>query len=136
MTVEPRYQVVATVYEAIAERDLDRCLTLIHPDWRFEVDTDAVTGDTRYAGHAGLRRWFEQITELEGFITKPRDMVIHEGRVAVLSVTSVRDQTGGEISILGLSFWHVDADGLVRSIEGVTEPDRVQEWLRRLPFRR
>ena len=136
MSAEARCRVIADIYEAIADRDLEKALALTSPDWSFEVDTDAVTGDTAYRGHDGLRDWFAAISQLDGFVTKPRDMVAHDGRIAVLSTTSVRGEDGSEISILGLSFWDVDEAGLVRSIEGVTDPDRVSQLLSRIHFRR
>lgn len=137
MTDDERIAVVRRVYAAIADKDIEALLEVSHPEhWRFDADTDAVTGASRYVGHDGVRRWFAAVSNFSDFATTPRDVVMHEGRVAVLATTGGRGEFGHEISILGLGLWDVGDDGLVRSIMGITDPARVTQLVSEIPFRR
>jgi ketosteroid isomerase-like protein len=137
MTDAERIAVVRRAYEAIGNRDVDAMLEMAHPEqWHFDVEGGAVTETGQPGGHDGVRRWFADVTNLSGFGRAPRDIVFHEGRVAVLSTTSARGEFGHEISMLGLTYWEVDDDGRVRSILRITDPARVTQLLSEIPFRR
>jgi hypothetical protein len=134
MTDAERIAVVRRACEAIADRNLEALLEISHPElWRYCEDTDAVT---EARGHDAVRGWFADVSNLSGFVRTPRDIVVHEGRVAVLSTTSGRGEFGHEIRMLGLTQWEVDDVGLVRSILRITEPARVTQLLSEIPFRR
>ena len=59
-----REAAVRGLFDAFNRRDLPGALKLLHPDLVFEPVSAALLGDGQpYRGHAGVRRYFADITE-------------------------------------------------------------------------
>ncbi len=88
-------QVVKAVFEAFAERDVERMLELTDPECEFVAQTNDLTGRTEpYRGHDGMREYFRDIArvwdELRLFPDEFREI---EDGVLVLGRVSARSHS-------------------------------------------
>jgi ketosteroid isomerase-like protein len=97
--------VVKTVFAAFAERDLDRVIEVIHPEFEFTTVTSDYAGRTEpYRGHEGMREYFRDVARVwDDLRLKPRvfrevgDVVLVTGRVNARSPARIVEGSTGWI---------------------------------------
>lgn len=94
-----------TVFAAFAERDLDRVIEVIHPEFEFTTVTSDYAGRTEpYRGHEGMREYFRDVARVwDDLRLKPRvfrevgDVVLVTGRVNARSPARIVEGSTGWI---------------------------------------
>ena len=61
---DPNVQIVQRAFEAIRRRDLDTLLSLYDPDIEFMPLTGILVETGGYAGHAGVRDYFDEVAQV------------------------------------------------------------------------
>jgi ketosteroid isomerase-like protein len=95
--------VVKAVFAAFAERDLDRVIEVIHPEFEFTTVTSDYAGRTEpYRGHEGMREYFRDVARVwDDLLLKPRvfrevgDVVLVTGRVNARSPSRIVEGSTG-----------------------------------------
>ena len=96
-------EIVRRAYAAFARRDLDRMLTLVHPEFEFHAITGEETGRAEpYRGSEGVRRYFADVAVLwdelrlvaQSFEEK-EDWILVTGRVYARRAGQVIDSSAG-----------------------------------------
>jgi ketosteroid isomerase-like protein len=97
--------VVKAVFAAFAERDVERVLELIHPEFEFTTMTSDYAGRTEpYRGHEGIRQYFRDVSLVwDDLRLTPRDFrevggdILVTGRVNARSAARIVDGSTGWI---------------------------------------
>jgi ketosteroid isomerase-like protein len=95
--------VVKVVFTAFAERDLDRVIEVIHPEFEFTTVTSDYAGRTEpYRGHDGMREYFRDVERVWDHLRlTPRefrevgDVVLVTGRVNARSPARIVEGSTG-----------------------------------------
>jgi ketosteroid isomerase-like protein len=95
--------VVKAVFAAFAERDVERVLELIHPEFEFTTMTSDYAGRTEpYRGHEGIRQYFRDVSLVwDDLRLTPRDFrevggdILVTGRVNARSAARIVDGSTG-----------------------------------------
>jgi ketosteroid isomerase-like protein len=95
--------VVKAVFAAFAERDVERVLELIHPEFEFTTVTSDYAGRAEpYRGHEGMREYFRDIALVwDDLRLTPRefrevgDSILVTGRVNARSPARIVDGSTG-----------------------------------------
>jgi ketosteroid isomerase-like protein len=95
--------VVKAVFAAFAERDVERVLELIHPEFEFTTLTSDYAGRTEpYRGHEGIRQYFRDVSQVwDDLRLTPRDFrevggdILVTGRVNARSAARIVDGSTG-----------------------------------------
>jgi ketosteroid isomerase-like protein len=95
--------VVKAVFAAFAERDLERVLDLVDPEFEFTAVTSDYAGHTGpYRGHAGVREYLSDVAEVwDDLRLTPRefrevgDSILVTGRVNARSPARIVDGSTG-----------------------------------------
>jgi ketosteroid isomerase-like protein len=97
--------VVEAVFAAFAERDLERVLDLVDPEFEFTTVTSDYAGRTEpYRGHAGLREYFRDVALVwddlrlsPSDFRKVGDSILVTGRVSARSPARIVEGSTGWI---------------------------------------
>jgi ketosteroid isomerase-like protein len=107
--------VIWQVFEALSAKDIERGLPLFHPDCEYRSAFAPAEGGSGYAGHDGLRKYFNGIFELfDVWRVTPTNFIAGDDRILVLSMFEFSGQ-GSHITMeqpIG-TIWIV-RDGLIR----------------------
>jgi ketosteroid isomerase-like protein len=95
--------VVEAVFAAFAERDLERVLDLVDPEFEFTTVTSDYAGRTEpYRGHAGLREYFRDVALVwddlrlsPSDFRKVGDSILVTGRVSARSPARIVEGSTG-----------------------------------------
>jgi ketosteroid isomerase-like protein len=95
--------VVKAVFAAFAERDFDRVLDLVDPEFEFTTVTSDYAGRTEpYRGHEGMREYFRDVSRIwDDLRLHPRefrevaDSILVTGRVTARSPSRIVDGSTG-----------------------------------------
>jgi ketosteroid isomerase-like protein len=92
-------QIARRTFEAIRVRDIDGLVELYDPDIEFEPLTGMQVEIGGYRGHAGVRRYFEEITHVwEVMLPYADDVRGVDDQVVILGGCAVRGRGSGAIS--------------------------------------
>ena len=92
-------QIARRTFEAIRARDIDGLVELYDPDIEFEPLTGMQVEIGGYRGHAGVRRYFEEITHVwEVMLPHADDVRGVDDQVVILGGCAVRGRGSGAIS--------------------------------------
>jgi ketosteroid isomerase-like protein len=92
-------QIARQTFEAIRARDIDGLVELYDPDIEFEPLTGIEVEIGGYRGHAGVRRYFEEITHVWEEMLPHADDVRGVGdQVVILGGCAVRGRGSGAMS--------------------------------------
>jgi ketosteroid isomerase-like protein len=92
-------QIARQTFEAIRARDIDGLVELYDPDIEFEPLTGIEVEIGGYRGHAGVRRYFEEITQVWEEMLPHADDVRGVGdQVVILGGCAVRGRGSGAMS--------------------------------------
>ena len=92
-------QIARRTFEAIRARDIDGLVELYDPDIEFEPLTGMQVEIGGYRGHAGVRRYFEEITDVwEVMLPYADDVRGMDDQVVILGGCAVRGRGSGAIS--------------------------------------
>jgi ketosteroid isomerase-like protein len=95
--------VVQAVFAAFAERDFERVLDLVHPEFEFTTVTSDYAGRTEpYRGHDGMRQYFRDVAVVwDDLRLTPRefremgDSIVVTGRVSARSPARIVEGSTG-----------------------------------------
>jgi ketosteroid isomerase-like protein len=110
-------EIVTAIYDAFADRDLERALEHMDRDCEVHlVGTARLTGRAEpYRGHTGVRRYFADVGELWDELTMhPEDFRVVPGSVIVMGAVTGR-RNGQAIRRAVLWTWRV-RDGVATSV--------------------
>ena len=92
-------EIARRTFELIRTRDLDGLLELYDPDIEFEPLTGIQVEIGGYRGHPGVRRYFEEITQVwEEMLPHADDVRAVDNQVVILGGCAVRGRGSGAIS--------------------------------------
>ena len=92
-------QIARRTFEAIRARDIDGLVELYDPDIEFEPLTGMQVEIGGYRGHAGVRRYFEEITQVwEEMLPHADDVRPVADQVVILGGCAVRGRGSGAMS--------------------------------------
>jgi ketosteroid isomerase-like protein len=92
-------EIARRTFELIRARDLDGLLDIYDPDIEFEPLTGIQVEIGGYRGHAGVRRYFDEITQVwEEMLPHADDVRAVDNQVVILGGCAVRGRGSGAIS--------------------------------------
>jgi ketosteroid isomerase-like protein len=92
-------QIARRTFDAIRARDIDGLVELYDPDIEFEPLTGIQVEIGGYRGHAGVRRYFEEITQVwDVMLPHADDVRAVDDQVVILGGCAVRGRGSGAIS--------------------------------------
>jgi ketosteroid isomerase-like protein len=107
-------RVARQTFDAICRRDIDGLLDLYDPDIQFEPLTGLEVESRGYHGHAGVRRYFDEVEQVWDLMRPHADSVQCYGdRVLIQGGCAVRGRGSGAISDPAMAWVLTIKDGKV-----------------------
>jgi ketosteroid isomerase-like protein len=117
---EENVEVVRRTFEAIRRRDVDGLLALYHDDVEYLPLTGTRVESGGYRGHAGVRQYFEEITEVwDEMLPHAEDIrSVGDGVVVAIGGCAVRGRGSGAVTDNPMAWVITLRDGKVAQHRG------------------
>jgi ketosteroid isomerase-like protein len=122
--------IIRAAYDAWTARDIDSLLRLVHPEAEARPILGANLEVDVYHGHAGVRRWLEDLhQEWESFTITVNEVIEHGDRALCAFHIHARGRASG--AVIDGDLLHVleYRDGLIVRLEAFRERDRAMKAL-------